>query len=191
MKNASNNNPDNLNDMKSLPAPYELSLKIGAFVMILVNASSGVFVNGTTGVVRRIDRENECIEVQLSNGNVVPIIKYTWNSEKLDFDIKTGATTRVLDGSFTQYPLTLAWAITTHKAQGRTLPRAYIEFTRNAFAPGQIYVALSRTRSFSDLFLSRQLMHSDFLQDIDLNHWYSRFNLNSDHIAADDVVPVQ
>ena len=169
--NAASGNPDTRDDMKKLPAPYQLSLKKGAFVMILVNDAAGRFVNGTTGIVKNIDSEESSIEVQLINGNIVAITKHEWESENIEWDSKSKKIIRYVDGHFTQYPLTLAWAITTHKAQGRTLPKAQIDYSGAAFQPGQMYVALSRTRRIHDLKLLRLLTEQDFPQDVRLNEW--------------------
>ncbi len=175
IKNSPADNPDLVDDMIKLPAPYRLSLKVGALVMILVNDVAGQFVNGSTGIVKKINIEKSCIDVQLINGNTVAITKYTWESENIEWLPNEKKIQRYVDGTFSQYPLSLAWAITTHKVQGRTLPKAQISYSGSAFQPGQMYVALSRTRSIKDLRLLRSLRHSDFHQDIRLNEWIRTF----------------
>lgn len=166
------NDPDALGDIKRLPAPYHLELKNGALIMLLVNDGNKQFVNGSTGVVQRMD--DHAITVRLSNGNTVAITRHEWQSVKLEWDETTHQTRRTINGTYEQFPLMLAWAITTHKSQGRTLPQVRVEFSRNAFAPGQTYVALSRTRRVSDLYLSRPLNAGDFPEDIALNEYLSR-----------------
>lgn len=175
------NDPDELDDVKNLPAPYKLKLKEGARVMFLVNDPARRFVNGSIGIVRKITghdhtspdnvQNDNYITVQLTNGNTVTINKYEWKSEKLKWNSEEKKIERDVDGTYIQYPLTLAWAITTHKAQGRTLPKVQIYYSHGAFQPGQIYVALSRTRRILDLKLLSRLSEAYFYKDDRLEEW--------------------
>ena len=171
IKNSTRDNPDYVDDMIKFPAPYQLSLRVGAFVMILINDPERRFVNGSTGIVQKINEEESYIDVQLINGNTVSITKHKWDSENIEWNPKEKKIDRYIDGEFSQYPLRLAWAITTHKAQGRTFPKAQIYYSDSAFQHGQIYVALSRTRSVYDLKLLRGLTINDFPKDKRLNEW--------------------
>ncbi len=171
LSNNKNSFKDNLNDLRKLPAPYELKVKVGAMVMILINDPLRQYVNGSTGIVKKIDPEQECIMVELTNGSHVGIRKHSWSSKRIDWDTDLQRPIRSNDGEFVQYPLTLAWAITCHKAQGRTLESVYIDFAKKPFAPGQTYVALSRTTQIADLKLSSPLSVNNFPRDDRLEEW--------------------
>lgn len=127
---------------KSVLAPVELELKIGAEVMFVANNFAAGFANGTRGTV--IDLEDEWPLVQLhSNHKIIKVESYTWRYEE------DGAERAFVS----QLPLRLAWAITIHKSQGMSLDAALIDLSR-AFTYGMGYVALSRVRSIEGLYLS-------------------------------------
>ena len=147
-------------DVKDLPVEPDITLKKGTFVMIVYNDPNGAFVNGTTGIIQDLDPQYA--DVRLKNSNVVRISMYTWDSYKIVWDSKLKRFENMRDGSFTQIPLIPAYAITCHKAQGKTLDNVYLDFDGNAFASGQTYVALSRTRSLSDISASRAIVMGDF-----------------------------
>jgi hypothetical protein len=139
-----------------LPTEQNLHLKIGAQVMILKNDAGEFkrYFNGKIGKVASLD-DNRII-VEFSNQSKVQIekaswnnIQYTWNTEKRKIEEK-------VVGTFTQYPLRLAWAITVHKSQGLTFEQVFADLG-SAFEDGQVYVALSRCTSFSGLVLKTQI----------------------------------
>ncbi|MFN3740244.1 MAG: AAA family ATPase [Thermodesulfovibrionales bacterium] len=151
-----------------LPAPLILNIKIGSQVMLLNNDSSGRWVNGSIGRVVDIERqrdETDIIWVELENKDVVDVTPYTW--EMFEFTFDRGSKTIVSDvvGTFTQYPLRLAWAITIHKSQGLTFDRVIIDIGRGTFSHGQLYVALSRCTSLEGLILKRPVMRRHVLMD--------------------------
>ena len=156
-------------DQKDLPAPPKITLKKGAFVMVLFNDTDGSFVNGTTGIIRNLTAD--FADVDLKNGRSSRISWHTWESYRLEWSEEEGRFVNVKDGSYTQMPLIPAYAITCHKAQGKTLDNAYLDFEGNAFAAGQAYVALSRTRTFTGLSLSRPLTLGDFPRDERLQYF--------------------
>lgn len=127
--------------VKSLLAPEELELKLGAEVMFVANNFPSGYVNGTRGRVVAFDGEVPVVELQ--NGREVRVESFSW---KLDEDGKTKA-------EVAQLPLRLAWAITIHKSQGMSLDAAEIDLSRS-FTPGMGYVALSRVRSFDGVYLA-------------------------------------
>lgn len=151
------------------PADMELSLSAGAQVMFLNNDLQQRWANGTLGIVEDIvpDEEtgNHLISVRLQDGELVSVEKHTWEIFHYEFDqIKRCLKTKVI-GSFTQFPVKLAWAVTIHKSQGKTYEKVILDIDRGAFAPGQLYVALSRCRSLSGLILARPIKLSHILSD--------------------------
>ncbi|MCX7982339.1 MAG: AAA family ATPase [Syntrophales bacterium] len=145
----------------SLPTAVELKLKKGAQVMLLSNDSSRRWVNGTMGKVENF--ENGGVIVSLETGRVVEVGLYTW--EMLRFTLEEGRLTSRAIGSFTQYPLRLAYAITIHKSQGKTFNKVIIDVGRGTFAHGQVYVALSRCTKLEGIVLKRPLKMDDILMD--------------------------
>lgn len=137
------------------PCPELLELRIGARVMTLVNDPMHLFCNGSMGQVVNID--NEHITVDLDSGIRVVISKFKWVAH--EYKIVDNKLEVVDKGSCTQFPLALAWAITIHKSQGLTFDKITIH-AKYVFAPGQLYVALSRCTSLegivSDSFISRR-----------------------------------
>jgi len=149
----------------SFPAEQSLELKTGAQVMFIKNDPTGEqrFFNGKIATV--VGLKNDLIEVQAEgSGEKIILEKYTWKNIKYTTDKVTGEIQEDLVGTFTQYPLKLAWAITVHKSQGLTFDKAIIDIG-NAFAPGQIYVALSRLRSLDGLVLTSQIGGTGIRQD--------------------------
>lgn len=145
----------------NFPTDQNLILKVGARVMFLNNDSDERWVNGSTGEVTNIDLKKKKVWVQLDDGGEVAVGAYVWETAESNFDLLTGKITRKLTGSFMQLPLKLAWAITIHKAQGKTFPKLVIDLERGAFAAGQTYVAFSRGTCLSGLNLLRPLQLSD------------------------------
>jgi len=141
----------------AFPADDILELKTGAQVMFIKNDPTGEqrFFNGKIAVVT--DLKSDLIEVAPEGGGPrIVLEKYTWKNIRYTTDKVTGEIKEDLAGTFTQYPLKLAWAITVHKSQGLTFDKAIID-VGNAFAPGQVYVALSRLRSLNGLVLTSLL----------------------------------
>lgn len=136
---------------KNCRAPNPLTLKVGAQVMLLTNLSvEGRLVNGSVGVVEKL--YNDCVEVRFANGTF-PIEPFKWELKQNEIDV-LGQMKRVPVASRKQIPLKLAWAVTIHKSQGATLDRAEVDASE-AFACGQVYVALSRVRNLGSLKLKR------------------------------------
>jgi ATP-dependent DNA helicase PIF1 len=123
----------------NLPIPHTLELKPGAFVMLRQNDPQGRWVNGSLGHVKRFGRTD--IEIKLSTGRSVELERSKFSL--LDAEGNETATAR-------NYPLSLAYAVTIHKAQGATLDKMIVSL-RNLWEPGQAYVALSRVRSSQGL----------------------------------------
>ena len=134
------------------PAETELRLKKGAQVMFTRNDTSGnsMYFNGKIGTVTSLDPE---IIVTDENGNEIIVNREKWDNVRYEINPETQEIQAVNDGSFTQYPLRAAWAITIHKSQGLTFDRVVIDAGK-AFSFGQVYVALSRCRSLDGIVLT-------------------------------------
>jgi hypothetical protein len=139
------------------PVDYDLELKEGAQVMFIKNDYSGEqrYFNGKIGTVSELSDEE--IEVSFTDGSSPATVEYyTWENKQYSLDKNTNEIREKVKGTFTHLPVKLAWAITVHKSQGLTFGKAIIDVSR-AFAPGQIYVALSRLVSLDGLVLNAPL----------------------------------
>lgn len=147
------------------PIEKTLELKTGAQVMFVKNDTSGQqrFFNGKIGYVTTIN--NDTIEVKFADGSApVTVSPYTWENVKYKLNDATNEIEENIAGTFQQYPLKLAWAITVHKSQGLTFEKAIVDIG-DAFAPGQVYVALSRLRSLKGLVLTSSVNVSSIQSD--------------------------
>ncbi len=138
------------------PNDVQLELKLGAKVMFIKNDISGEqrYYNGKIGTIYEISEDN--IEVKFEDGTTSSVELYEWENSRYTLDKSTGELEKVVEGTFRQYPLRLAWAITIHKSQGLTFDKAIIDVA-NIFAAGQAYVAFSRLRSLEGLILAQPM----------------------------------
>jgi energy-coupling factor transporter ATP-binding protein EcfA2 len=144
----------------ALPGPLELELKPGAKVMFTKNDPAQRWVNGTLGTVLRC--EDDFVMVRTSEGISHAVEPTLWERTRYKFDTATDSFAAESAGSYRQLPLAPAWALTIHKSQGQTLPGAVVDLSGGgAFAEGQLYVALSRTRSLETLFLKHPINARD------------------------------
>jgi ATP-dependent DNA helicase PIF1 len=156
---------------QDMAAPETLELKKGAHVITVANDRDAGFVNGSTGTVEDLHASTNdgtpAILVRLDgSGTVVPVRRKTW--ENNEYKVKKGTDGKshleqITRGTFTQYPLKLAWAITYHKSQGQTLQ--CISIDPSSFAPGQLYVGLSRATSAAGIWLTRRIKPKDLEAD--------------------------
>lgn len=172
-------------DEKYFPAERLLALKKNAQVMMLNNDSEGRWINGSIGSVHKISEDS--LFVKLADGYVEEVLPFAWSIYEFSWNKKAKSVDSEVIGSFTQYPVKLAWAITIHKSQGKTFDKAVIDFGRGTFSPGQAYVALSRCRGFDGLFLKRAIKKTDIWRD-----WrVSKFVTGQKYKISEEQVPLE
>ena len=144
----------------SLPTLKELELKVNAQIIFLKNDPDKRWYNGTIGIISQITDEN-MIFVLLENGSEHLLERETWENIRYFYNEEENKIEEEVLGSFIQYPIRLAWAITIHKSQGLTFDKVVVDLSGGVFAGGQTYVALSRCRSMEGLVLKRRLSLAD------------------------------
>jgi DNA-binding CsgD family transcriptional regulator len=149
---------------KSYPADENLQLKIGSQVMFIKNDTERTkrYFNGKIGIVEKI--ENNIIFVQCSSDPIIEVKRYRWENIRYTVNNKTQKIEEEVIGAFTQFPLRLAWAITIHKSQGLTFEKAVID-AGQAFAAGQVYVALSRCTNLQGIVLLSSIANTSLRTD--------------------------
>lgn len=158
-------------DPNAFTSPMELELKIGARVMFTRNDTAGRWVNGTLGEI--VECADEFVTVKTDEGRRYNVEEVKWELTKYEFDEKTEKSVAKVSGTFSQLPLTLAWALTIHKAQGQTLENCTIDLSDGGiFAEGQLYVALSRARDFESIHLTQPINSSDIRTSNDVKNFY-------------------
>lgn len=155
------------------PTEQILNLKEGAQVIMLKNDQDKRWVNGTLAKIKSI--KNGRIFVEIS-GNEYAVEKAKWEHIEYEYDKKEDKIKENIVGSFEQYPMRLAWAITVHKSQGQTFDNVFIDFESRAFAHGQAYVALSRCRTLKGVHLARPLSYCDIILDERIHAFRNRMN---------------
>lgn len=158
----------------AIPVDQQLELKIGERVMFLKNDSTGGhrYYNGKLGTVHGFVEHNDnlFVEVVDDNGDVIEVGHEVWESVSYSIDPDDHTIKQHVDGTFSQYPLRAAWAVTIHKAQGLTFDKVNID-AAEAFAYGQVYVALSRCRTLQGLTLLSPLSPSVLFADHDVQQF--------------------
>ncbi len=147
---------------KAHPTDAALTLKEGAKVILLRNDPDRRWVNGTVATIAKLNESQVWIDVA---GKEYELEAVSWENRRYSFDQGEEKIVESVAGTFKQFPLRLAWALTIHKSQGLTLEKVYVDLGRGTFAHGQAYVALSRCRSLDGLALARPLRQSDILFD--------------------------
>ena len=144
------------------PTEALLSLKKGARVILLNNDKEKRWVNGTLAEIAGLT--DNSVKIRIEN-EIYIVERFTWEKIRYTVDDLTQEIKQEVDGSFKQYPLKLAWAITIHKSQGQTFEKVIIDIGHGAFSPGQLYVALSRCQSLEGITLDKPLSLDDIIID--------------------------
>lgn len=153
------------------PADFKLTLKRGAQVMFIRNDNNGRYYNGRIGHVTHIDNE-KILVLCPGDDKEIEVQQETWENTKYSLNEKTKQIEAEVQGTFKQYPLRLAWAITIHKSQGLTFEHAIID-AQSSFAAGQVYVALSRCKTLEGLILASPISSSAIINDSQVMNYIS------------------
>ena len=158
----------------TLPAEKVLQLKEGAQVMFLRNDSrEGRYYNGKIATVTSIDYDDG-ITVTDENGDEINVPIEKWENIRYEIDKDTKEIVPKVEGTFSQYPLRAAWAVTIHKSQGLTFDNVIID-AASAFSFGQVYVALSRCRTLEGIVLSSPISQSCLFNNSDVSGFHEQF----------------
>lgn len=159
------------------PTEKVLTLKVGAKVMLLRNDNDGLkYVNGTIGFISSIFKDS--IRINTEEGLLITIERSTWEYYDYEYDKVSDTIKPIVIGTFKQFPLRLAWSVTIHKSQGMTFDKAIVD-ARKAFAPGLVYVALSRCRTLEGLTLTSRIKE----EDVYINQHVIDYLRNAEHIS--------
>lgn len=162
---------------KDLPVEQRLQLKVGAQVMMVNNDKYKRWNNGTLAKITKLPDpgdEEGMIRVLLENGREEVVSPNSWEMSEFYFDSETREINTKSVGSYTQYPMKLAWAFTIHKSQGKTFDKVAVDLGKGSFAHGQVYVALSRCRSLSGLYLKSKIERRHIIVDPKVVDFMSR-----------------
>ena len=152
---------------RRMPSEATLKVKQGARIMFTTNDPQRRWVNGSLGVIRKIKKnglsKNPVLVVELESGKEVEVTQHKWEI----FEYRDGGEgfEEGVIGSYSQYPIALAWAVTIHKAQGKTFDNVLIDVGWGAFAHGQMYVALSRCTTLKGITLLKPFKEKDVIVD--------------------------
>lgn len=161
----------------SLPTPMELEVKTGAQVLFIKNDKERRWVNGTLGTIIGFgDEEDGIIYVRTEDGRHFDVQREIWSNVRYTFNEKEQKIEEEEIGSYQQFPLRLAWAITVHKSQGLTFNNVKIDFTGGVFAGGQTYVALSRCTSLQGISLQEPIRRENIFVRTEVTNFARNYN---------------
>ena len=170
----------------SYPTAFYLTLKVGAQVMFIKNDVNGKYFNGKIGHVVALGEKSIQVRCVGEDENINVGLQ-EWENAKYSVDPDTHEVKSEVQGVFRQYPLRLAWAITIHKSQGLTFDRAIID-AGQSFAPGQVYVALSRCRSLEGLVIASKINDTAIINDVRVDNYISRQEENAENSIRNDKI---
>ncbi|MBU0646652.1 AAA family ATPase [Patescibacteria group bacterium] len=152
---------------RKMPSDAKIKVKEGARIMFTTNDPAKRWVNGSLGVISKIKKKGlsklPTLTIELEDGELVEVDQHRW--EIFEYSYKDDNFEEETVGSYSQYPIALAWAVTIHKAQGKTFNKVLVDMGWGAFAHGQMYVALSRCRKFSGIKLLKPFRIRDVIVD--------------------------
>jgi hypothetical protein len=158
----------------SFPAEEHLKLKINAQVMFIKNNREQGYYNGKIGWIDEFDEESRQFLVRCGENELIWVGREVWENIQYSYNTEKNEIGTNKKGDFSQYPLRLAWAITIHKSQGLTFDKAVID-AGNAFATGQVYVALSRLRTLEGLVLKSMFTANELPADKQIDSFHNLF----------------
>lgn len=167
-------------DRSLFPTHEYLRLKTGAQVIFILNDKEKLWVNGTIGKIADLSSTN--IKVVLDDGTMCNVTREKWENTEYIYNRATRKIEQKVLGTFTQYPLKLAWAVTIHKAQGLTFDKMIVDLGSGAFASGQAYVAISRVKSLEGLMLKREIKMKDILVDPEVSDFFRYSDANAAYL---------
>lgn len=160
--------------LASLPTDRVLRLKVGAQVVFIKNDMERRWVNGTLAIIDSLFNDKVCVRTE--DGVLHTVVPEMWNNVKYVYNEKKKTVDEIVLGSYTQYPLKLAWAITIHKSQGLTFSNVVIDLGHGAFTGGQVYVALSRCRSLEGIEMRATVNERDVYVHPEIVRFSRNFN---------------
>jgi GTPase SAR1 family protein len=152
---------DTMNE-KDFPAEKNLVLKEGAQIMMVKNDPDRHWVNGTIGIIKTLSENSITVDI---DGAIFVVLPATWEAIDYEYDAQSDKLNTRVIGTYTQFPVKLAWAITIHKSQGKTFDKVIIDLGNGAFAHGQTYVALSRCKTLDGIRLKQAIKRKDIILD--------------------------
>ena len=182
-------------DKSYLPTDEILHMKTGSQVMLLNNDQFNRWVNGTVGKVISIEeseKEKAIIKVKLETGNTVNVKTHKWDLSQVFYNKESRKLESETIGSFTQYPLRLAWAVTIHKGQGKTFEKIIVDIGKGTFTHGQAYVALSRCTSLQGIVLKKPIEKNHIWMDWRVVKFLTQFqyNISRKRLSLDEKIEI-
>jgi ATP-dependent DNA helicase PIF1 len=169
-------------DEKSFPTERRLRLRQGAQIMMVKNDPNKQWVNGSLGVIQKLSQDSIKVSFGGYSCSVEPM---TWEKIDYEYNHDNGKIEPNVIGTFRQYPIKLAWAITVHKSQGKTFDKVIVDLGNGAFAHGQAYVALSRCTSFQGIRLRTPIKLSDIILDHRVSDFHSQGNATFNKVSSE------